>query len=177
MSAIDFPDISISRLQPRIFDPRSAVVDYYARSAHSYRQFRYDSREYLPIARGQVIDIIGCLQTNSFAPPWTTIAKVDLTTKFDSSIRQHLPLFDQLPLAKKLDLISALQKIEGEITEIEYSEDGEIIIETRENDQECFYAVSTLEGDFKGTWLSNGTLLRQPWPADPRSGSRLQSLI
>jgi hypothetical protein len=85
-------------------------------------------------------------------------------------------VIDQLPVAKRAELEKALSKIMGYLVDIEASEDGEVIIETKEDGLDCFYAICTEEGDFKGTWLADGRLRKQPWSANPPYGQPALSL-
>ncbi len=72
-----------------------------------------------------------------------------------------------LPLNKKIALVRALNQLPSHPLNIELSEDGSITIETHENGEECFYAICTEQGDFKGIWQSNGILKRHSWTAIP----------
>jgi hypothetical protein len=46
----------------------------------------------------------------------------------------------------------------SEIMSVEFSDEGHIVIETVEDGYDCFYAIDTKDGDFKGIWLSPNEL-------------------
>lgn len=47
------------------------------------------------------------------------------------------------------------------IKEVNIDEDNIIIIETIENGLDCFYAINTKDGDFKGIWINKSDLRRE----------------
>lgn len=107
----------------------------------------------------------------------TPVVIFNVARRQSNSLRVYQALIESLPLAKQAKLFEALSKINGYLTDIELSEDGQIIIETKEGGLECFYAICTKEGDFKGTWLSDGRLRTQSWPATPPFDTVAISLI
>ena len=107
----------------------------------------------------------------------TPIISLDVSSSQVSGLRMYQALFESLPFAKRAKLFEALSKINANVSDIELSEDGQIIIETKEGGLDCFYAICTEEGDFKGTWLWDGSLRTQSWPATPPSEDLALSLI
>jgi hypothetical protein len=100
----------------------------------------------------------------------TAIISVEKTTVQTDSLENYKAMIESLPVTKRAQLWKALRKINAYsnayLLDIEASEEGEVIIETRENGAECFYAICTKKGDFKGTWLPDGSLMKHPWSAD-----------
>jgi hypothetical protein len=92
-------------------------------------------------------------------------------------LQDYQAIIESLPLVKRTQLLRALRKINGYLLDIESSDDGEIIIETREDGLDCFYAICTREGDFKGTWISQGILKKESWSANPPYDLHALSLI
>jgi hypothetical protein len=95
----------------------------------------------------------------------TEMIDVEKTDAREVGLQNFRDVFETLPVVKRAQLFRALSRINGYLVDIEASDDGEIIIETKEDGRDCFYAICTREGDFKGTWLSQGILKKESWSA------------
>jgi hypothetical protein len=87
-----------------------------------------------------------------------------------SVLGNYLTEIYSLPVVKRAQLFEALNSIDAQLSDLDFNEDGQIVILTQENGYDCFYAICTKEGDFKGIWLHDGSLIRRSWSANPRSG-------
>ncbi len=96
----------------------------------------------------------------------TEMGAVEKTGGTEIGLKNYRAIIESLPLIKRTQLFKALSRINGYLLDIESSDDGEIIIETREDGHDCFYAICTREGDFKGTWISEGILKKELWSAN-----------
>jgi len=84
----------------------------------------------------------------------------------ETGLQNYQAIIESLPPIKRVRLWKALSRINGYLLDIELSDDGEIIIETKEDGRDCFYAICTREGDFKGTWISEGIIKKESWSAN-----------
>jgi hypothetical protein len=84
----------------------------------------------------------------------------------ETGLQNYQAIIESLPPIKRVRLWKALSRINGYLLDIELSDDGEIIIETKEDGRDCFYAICTRAGDFKGTWISEGIIKKESWSAN-----------
>jgi hypothetical protein len=94
-----------------------------------------------------------------------------------SVLGNYLNEIYSLPVVKRAQLFEALNSIDAQLSDLDFNEDGQIVILTQENGLDCFYAICTKEGDFRGTWLPDGSLMRRSWSANPPSDYLAMSLI
>ena len=84
----------------------------------------------------------------------------------ETGLQNYQAIIESLPPIKRVRLWKALSRINGYLLDIELSDDGEIIIETKEDGRDCFYAICTREGDFIGSWISEGIIKKESWSAN-----------
>jgi hypothetical protein len=95
----------------------------------------------------------------------TMVIEIGESESQSSVIENYQSEIESLPVVKRAQLFQALNTIDARLLDLDFSEDGQIVIQTQENGRDCFYAICTKEGDFKGTWLPDGSLIRHSWSA------------